>query len=250
MKLETIAIGNATLYAYLQENTHEIDANRQHPAMLIFPGGGYRFTSAREGEPLALACLGHGYSAFILHYSVAPNAQYPTQLREAEAALRYIRQHATQWNIHPQQIAVMGFSAGGHLAGNLATAGEVRPNGAVLCYPVITAEEYAHRDSFVALGKDISLEKCVDDKTPPTFLWHTADDGLVPVENSLLMAAALRKQGIPFELHIFQNGPHGLSLCNQQTAAPGANDFRNSHAEHWFRLCIEWCNQLFSEGES
>ncbi len=249
MKLETIAIGNATLYAYLQENTREIDVGRRHPAMLILPGGGYGFVSDREGEPLALACLGQGYSAFVLRYSVFPNAQYPTQLKEAEAALRYIREHATGWNIHPQKIAVMGFSAGGHLAGNLATAGEERPNAAVLCYPVITAGEYAHRDSFIALGKDISLETCVDEKTPPTFLWHTANDGLVPVENSLLMAAALQKQKIPFELHIFQNGPHGLSLCNQQTAGPEAKEFINPHAEHWFRLCIEWCNQLFSEGE-
>lgn len=245
MKLETIPLGEATLYAYLQENTPAIEADRQHPAMLICPGGGYGFVSARESEPLALACLAKGYSAFVLRYSVAPDAQYPTQLRQAEAALRYIREHAAQWQIHPKQIAVMGFSAGGHLAGCLATMGQVRPNAAVLCYPVITAGEYAHRDSFIALGKDISLEKCVDAKTPPTFLWHTCEDELVPVENSLLMASALRKEKIPFELHIFQEGPHGLSLCNSLTAGPGAEAQINPHAEQWFSLCMAWCNQIF-----
>ena len=249
MKLETIAIKGATLYAYLQENTHEIDVNRKHPAMLILPGGGYSGVSDREGGPLALACLGHGYSAFVLRYSVGPNEKYPTQLNQAEEALRYIRQHADEWNIHPNHIAVMGFSAGGHLAGNLATAGEERPDAAILCYPVITAGEYAHRDSFIALGAEISLEKCVDDKTPPTFLWHTANDGLVPVENSLLMASALQQKKIPFELHIFQDGPHGLALCNEQTAGPNAEHFLNPHAAHWFPLCIEWCNQLFFKGE-
>lgn len=249
MQVQTISIEGATLYAYLQENTHEIDTNRQHPAMLIFPGGGYCNVSDREGEPLALACLSRGYSAFVLRYSVGPDKKYPIQLKQAEAALRYIRQHAREWNLHPQKITVMGFSAGGHLAGNLATAGTIRPNAAILCYPVITAGEYAHRDSFIALGKDVSLETCVDENTPPTFLWHTANDGLVPVENSLLMATALQKQKIPFELHVFQNGPHGLALCNEQTAGPAAKDFINPHAEHWFPLCIEWCNALFFKGD-
>lgn len=245
MKLETIPLGEATLYAYLQENTPAIERDRKHPAMLICPGGGYCFVSDREAEPLALACLAKGYSAFVLRYSVAPNAQYPTQLRQAEAALRYIREHATQWHIHPDHVAVMGFSAGGHLAGCLATMGQVRPNAAVLCYPVITAGEYAHRDSFTALGQDVSLEECVDDKTPPTFLWHTCEDNLVPVENSLLMATALRKKKIPVELHIFQDGPHGLSLCNALTAGPGAEAQINARAEIWFSLCIDWCNQIF-----
>lgn len=249
MQFEKISIGDATLHAYLHEQTPELGGSAKRPAMLIFPGGAYRWVSAREGEPLALACLAEGYNAFVLYYSVAPQAQYPTQLQQAEAALRYIREHAEAFCVHPEQIAVMGFSAGGHLAGSLATLGEERPNAAVLCYPVITAGEFAHKDSFIALEKELSLETCVDEKTPPTFLWHTADDGCVPVENSLLMANALRKKKIPFELHIFQSGPHGLSLCNAQTSRNGEAAFINPHAAHWFHLCIEWCNQLFFKGE-
>ena len=210
---------------------------RKRPAILVLPGGGYGFTSQREAMPIALEFLAAGISAFVLHYSVAPDVRFPTELVQAYAAVRMIRENAEEWNIDPEQIYVCGFSAGGHLAAStgvfwnrdwvrkLGFLGDShKPNGLILSYPVITGGEFAHRGSFENLLGDQysdelvelnSLEKQVSKDTPRCFVWHTSEDGGVPVQNSLLFASALANNGVPFELHVYPHGEHGLSLANE-----------------------------------
>ncbi|SEW03332.1 alpha/beta hydrolase [[Clostridium] fimetarium] len=234
-------------------------------AVLICPGGGYVLTSEREAEPIALAYNSAGFHAFVLYYSVAPN-KHPQPLWDVSRAMNIIRENAKEWNIDADKIAVCGFSSGGHLAASLSvhwdkpylkecpgiTDGLNKPNALILAYPVITTGPFAHKGSFENLiGNDLndplyqemSLENQVSDKTPPVFLWHTFDDGAVPVENSLLFAQGLRKNNIPFELHIFPHGPHGLSLANEETKAQGMGVY--PHIATWMNLCIEWLKGQF-----
>ncbi len=255
----------AVLRTYIPDNSQEPSIDRKRPAILIFPGGGYEFTSPREAEPVAIKFVNAGFNAFVLDYSVAP-ARYPTQLLEASAALALIRQKADEFNTIPDKIAVCGFSAGGHLAASIGTMwqeafiantlkinyGENQPNAMILCYPVITGLKKTHAGSFKnLLGEKadtdsltyLSLENRVTKMCPPAFLWHTFDDNAVPVKNSLLMANALEENGIMFELHIYDSGVHGLSICSKETAS--SPDHINPHAASWVKLCTEWLYKLF-----
>jgi len=232
-------------------------------AVLILPGGGYALTAAREGEPVALAFLQAGCQAFVLDYSVMP-ARYPQALLEASAAVSFLRKNAGRYGI--TRIAVCGFSAGGHLAGCLAnfwgdpelteplglSAGSNRPDAVILCYPVITAAPpHGNRRLFQNLldnqpleGKlgRLSLETSVSSQNPPAFLWHTGTDATVPAEHTLLYANALRKAGVPFELHLYPEGPHAMSLAVRDTSR--GEDSVNDHVATWFNLCIGWLNGL------
>ena len=255
-----------TLTCYCHDNTPEIDARRRRPAIVICPGGGYSFTSDREAEPVALAFLPRGYNCFVLRYSCAP-ARYPAALLEVSAAVALVRQKAGEFQVDTAKIAVCGFSAGGHLAASLGTMwnepfigerlgipqGMNRPDAMILGYPVITSGEKAHRDSFTKLlgegaSKEeverVSLENRVHGDVPPAFIWHTFDDDLVPVENSLLFASALRANNIPFELHIYASGPHGLSLCNRESVGEG--QMINPHCATWVELCEQWLKHTFA----
>jgi len=258
--------GNAILTTYVQDNSPEIDISRKRPAVLICPGGGYGFVSDREKEPVAIRFLAEGFNVFTLKYDTAPLARHLQPLLDVSRAMWIIRENADKWNVSPDKIAVCGFSAGGHLAASLGVfwyedciavptgmqAGINRPNALILCYPVISSGGHAHRGSFEnLLGTEgsaemldmMSLEKRVNENTPPAFIWHTFDDNTVPVENSLLFAGALREKGIPFDLHIFNSGVHGLSLCNGETAA--APELVNPRAGAWFGLCAAWLKDLF-----
>ena len=211
--------------------------------MLICPGGGYGFVSDREAEVMALQFTAMGCHAAVLTYSTYP-FKYPVQILEAAQAWKLIRDNAERWNVLSDKIIILGCSAGGHLAASYSlfcgedfvtesvgmTADELRPAGMILCYPVITSGEFAHRDSFATLlGDDynnllgtellekVSLEKQVTEKTPPAFIWHTYTDNVVPVENSLLFASALRKHNVNCELHIFPDGGHGLGQDGGQS---------------------------------
>lgn len=246
---------NVTLTAYLTENFREIEPERRRPAVLILPGGGYAFTSDREAEPVALRFLAGGVNAFVLRYSCAP-ARYPQALMEAAAAVSFLRENAEEWSLMPAGIFVCGFSAGGHLAVSLGTGWRplretfpaCRPDGMILCYPVIDAGEYAHEGSFrclldgqagaEALGEQ-SLQTKVLPDTPPAFLWHTADDPSVPVQNTLLFAQALAAKGIPFETHIYPHGVHGLGLSTEQTA-PAGSERVNPRCARWMEECLLW----------
>lgn len=220
-------------------------------AVIVCPGGGYQHRAYHEGVPVAQWLNSIGIHAFVLHYRVAPN-RHPLPLQDAQRAVRYVRLHSAEWGIRPDRIAIMGFSAGGHLA---ATAGthwdhghtdssdpvertSCRPDAMVLCYPVISFGEYGHQGSRERLlgeqadpaaAAGLSIENCVTADTPPAFLWHTANDGAVPVENSLHLAGALRKAEVPFELHVYPNGRHGLGLADEQP-----------HVKSWVGLCAAW----------
>ena len=256
---------DAVLTAYLQQDivdSEYMDVFRR-PALLICPGGAYRWCSSREAEPVALAFAPLGFNCFVLRYSVAPR-RWPTALREVAAAVDIIHQNAEPWNIDAGKIAICGFSAGGHLAASYCTGRDlaeitsvIEPKpvqAAVLSYPVITAkEQLRHLGSFQELlgiqeltpelEEKFSLERHVDAKlTPPTFLWHTAADGSVPVENSLLYAQALAQKDIPFELPIFPAGRHGLATSDRQTlrdyAAP-----EHLRVSQWVPLAQNWLKQ-------
>jgi acetyl esterase/lipase len=226
-----------------------------HPAIIVMPGGGYMRRAPHEAEPIARWLNALGIASFVLHYRVSP-FRYPASLEDAQRALRLVRHQASAWNLDPERIGVLGFSAGGHLAATVGTrysAGEPaaddpverqssRPDLLILCYPVITMGAAGHAGSRAALLGDresdpdlialLSNERQVSGDTPPTFLWHTADDGAVPAENSQRFAAALAQQGVPFELHIFERGAHGLGLGQD---APGV--------QLWPALCAAWLAQ-------
>lgn len=260
LKVPGQAEGEASLTAYLLD-TISVAPGKRRPAVIVIPGGGYSRRSDREREPVAMRFLAMGYHALILDYSVSPS-RFPVSLRELALAVALVREHAEEWHVDPEGIFVCGFSAGGHLACSLGTywqdplaweavgktAEAVRPSGLILCYPVITAGEYCHPGSFVELlGPDAlqeardaaSLELHVTGQMPPVFLWHTVEDGSVPVENSLLLASALRKSGVEFELHIYPHGVHGLSLANEETG--GARpELIVPGCQTWISLVQSW----------
>ena len=232
----------------------------KRPTIVICPGGGYAFTSDREGEPIALSFMNEGFNCFVVWYSVAePDsdnvARFPVSLYETLTAIAMIRENAEEWLVDTDKIFVCGFSAGGHLAASVATLwnrdfvkdalgyhnGEQKPNGAVLVYPVISSGKWAHSGSFEFLLGDrandpemlelLSLEKQVTSDTPPCFLIHTFTDEAVPVKNSIDFASALAENKIPFEMHIFPRGPHGFARADDSTSYNG---------EHIVPECTVW----------
>lgn len=248
------------LKAFLIGISSEIDC-RKRPAVIVCPGGGYEFVSDREADPVAMRFAAYGVNAFVLKYSVS-NKLFPTALLELASAVAYVRANASNWHIDPDQIAVCGFSAGGHLAASLGVywnknfikntfgfTDQHKPNAQILCYPVITtAKEYRHNGSIQNLVgglkttqntlNKISLEKNVTADTPRTFIWHCADDECVPVENTLCFLSALKKNNISFEAHIYPLGGHGLSLCDDTTAAAPCH--YNKTCSGWFDLALDW----------
>lgn len=237
MQYTRIDLPECAMQAYIPDMA--IDTIPPRRSIVICPGGGYAYRSDREAEPIALVFASMGFNCFVVEYRVA-TAVHPAPLFDVAHAVAWVRAHAAEYHADPNAIAVMGFSAGGHAAGHLGvrwddaalmadfglTPEQARPNAQVLCYPVVTGGEFAHRGSFVNLtgSEDLtvhlgySLEDKVTDHTPPTFLWHTFEDGAVPVENTLMMASALRRAGVVTEVHIFPKGGHGLALCNPLTS--------------------------------
>lgn len=269
MRYERIAVNDTflggespRLSAYLLD-TPAVNPNfPTRPAVVICPGGGYEYVSEREGEAVAMRFLAAGFHAFVLRYSVAP-ARFPTAVLELAETVKTVREHAAEWKIAGDRIFILGFSAGGHLCGTLGTLWNHplferalqytsgpkpwRPDGMLLCYPVLTMGKFTHAGSRAnLLGEQpsgemlrlLSLETQVNETAVPAFLWHTADDGVVPVENSLQYAAALRKAGVPFELHVYQTGPHGLSLCDETTSY--TENLKVPDAAGWVNLAIAW----------
>lgn len=226
----------AALDAYILKTSKEMPNMTKRPAILVIPGGGYKVVSDREGEPVAMPFIAQGYNAFVLTYSVGKgNATFPKPLEEAELALELIRKNAEKWNIIPDKIAAIGFSAGGHLAAALSTMGRVRPNALILGYPCILAW-----DSPVLAEPIISLDDKVTKDTPPTFIVSSASDKLVPIENSLRFADALNKAGVSFEMHIFAKGYHGFSIANEAVFADKNALEENAHTAEWVPMCITW----------
>lgn len=233
-----------TLETYVLDPSPEMKHMDFRPAVLVFPGGAYAFCSDREAEPIASKFLAMGFSAFVLRYSLGKNADFPTPLEDAEEALNLMMNRAAEWHIDSKKIAVCGFSAGGHLAAALGTLGKVKPAALILGYPCITKELC---DSDVLVAKVPPLDERVDSSTPPTFLFATANDDLVPVSNSLAFASALDKNGVSFELHIFSDGPHGLATADYVTN--GFTHLDEDGTGTWLRLCRAWLfRQFFLKG--
>ena len=252
-----------TVELYLPYNMTEMNRQDQkRPCMVLCPGGGYGMVSQREAEPIALHLLPEGFNVFILTYSVAPN-RFPTQLLQVAAVMELIYENAQHWNCDTGRIAIMGFSAGGHLAAHYSVCYDCEAvrkvfpdskpvNASVLCYPVITADPAcSHKGSFENLLGHypnteeelnfFSCEKQVSAKTPPAFLWHTAADACVPVNNSLLYAQALAKHSVPFELHIYPQGWHGLSTADGQTCDNLPEN--PAHIQSWLKEMKTWLQQ-------
>ena len=249
--------GGAQLIGYLRDRTVEMPAFNTRPAILILPGGGYAWCSKREADPVAMQFLQAGYNVFTLYYTCRSDETVPTlrwqPLIDAAGAILHIRRNAEQFGTDPAKIAICGFSAGGHLALSgavLDIPGETaqqRPNAVILGYPVVTAGEFAHRGSFVRLAGSedaaaqqvFTLEDKVNADTPPVFVWHTMEDKTVPVENTLLLLAALRRAGVPCEAHLFEKGAHGTSISTAEV------DAADPHRAHWVALCLEWLGETF-----
>ncbi|KAA8746148.1 alpha/beta hydrolase [Paenibacillus sp. UASWS1643] len=246
MNLITIDLTNTnvTLTAYVLDSSHEMPNTHDRPAVLILPGGAYRACSDREAEPIAMAFLAEGYQAFTLQYSINQHAVFPKPLNDAEEALELIRENSSKWGIDPDKIAVCGFSAGGHLTASLGTMGKIRPNAMILGYPCILESM-----SSIFPAPVPGVDNAVDALTPPTFIFHTYEDQLVPVSNALTFADALNRAKVPFEMHIFTKGVHGLSLARPHTSG-GLRSMVDPAVAQWFRLCITWLSNIFGEFSS
>lgn len=227
------------------------------PAVVVCPGGGYgMLADNHEGRQIASYLNSLGMAAFVLRYRLGPRYHHPVELGDAQRAIRMLRSHAAEWSLDPKRIGIMGFSAGGHLAMSASTlfdsgdpravdavdrAGS-RPDFSVLAYPVISmTAPWTHEGSKRNLlgdspnadaAKRLSGELAVTKETPPTFIFHTADDNVVPVENSVAYFQALRRAGVPAEMHIFEKGPHGVGLANNDAALSA-----------WSVLLASWLRQ-------
>ena len=227
---------------------------RPKGALIVLPGGGYEGHAEYEGEPVARWLNSIGYCAFVLHYRVAPY-RHPWPLADVQRAVRCVRRQRARWGVEPDRIGVLGFSAGGHLAGcagilhvsayepvDETDTVDARPDFMVLCYPVITFGPHRHDGSMrnllgqapdPDLRRMLSLETSVTSRSAPAFLWHTANDELVPVQNSLLLAESLGRSKVPYELHVFPDGRHGMAMATER------EDLRA-----WITLCEAWLSRV------
>jgi acetyl esterase/lipase len=252
-----------SLDCYLSD-TVALPSGAVRPGVVVLPGSGYHDCSHREAEQLALKFNALGYHAFVLWYTCA-NARdvpiYPQPLRDCCRALTLLRQHAASWRLNPKRLGLLGFSSGSHCALSEALYYDhkdadvpgvdkslCRPDLLALCYPVVTFAEYAHQGSIdMLLGRNpspqlldmMSLERHIRSDLCPVFLFHTFVDEAVPVGNTMNLALALRKAGVPAELHIFPEGGHGISLATEETAV-GNPDRINPHTAQWWPLCARW----------
>lgn len=228
-----------------------IQSDKPVGCVIVCPGGGYARRADHEGEPVARWLNSIGVASFVLHYRVAPY-RHPAPLEDCRRAIRWVRSHAEEYGIDPDKIGILGFSAGGHAAamagvhhepGNPESPDPIdrvssRPDALVLCYPVISFVEAMHVGSMhnllgnepsMELREELSGELAANAETPPTFLWHTADDGAVPVENALSFAAALSRHKVPFDLHVYESGRHGIGLAET-----------HPEAHMWTAECGNW----------
>ncbi len=242
MRVETITLNaarNVTLTAYIQETGGEFRYVTKRPAILVLPGGGYQYCSDREADPVALPYLKAGYQAFILRYSVKEDAVWPNPLSDYEQAMELIRGKEEEWKLYSDKIAVIGFSAGGHLAAAAATMAKNRPNAAILGYAVAGNDV---KGCNVSAPDTISA---VDKDTCPCFLFATRTDNVVPIMNSVGFMEALAKADISFESHIYSYGPHGFSTCDPSIQPKDTKI--SERVPHWVKDSIGWLKEVFGE---
>lgn len=242
------------------EQMPEMPTKTVHPAMLVLPGGGYAIVSQREAEPVAVEYFAKGFDTFVLDYDVAPLG-YPVQIKEAAMAMIYIRRNAAAFDILPDKIAAVGFSAGGHLLGCISTlwddpavqelfgseCDKVRPDASVYSYAVISSDPAIyHGYTFRNFCKetvnkdDYSIDKKVRPSCSPAFIWANTPDPTVPSPNSVRLYLAYTEAGVPAELHIFRDGGHGLSTCNEETAASLPLSAACTYSRPWIDLSLNF----------
>ena len=252
-----------------ERSAHAPYLNTARPAVIVCPGGGYQSLSDREAEPVALKYAAAGFQAFVLRYTVGKKAVFPTSLIDLGKTIKYVRDNAEELNVLPDQIAVCGFSAGGHLTASLgvywndeavlaacgACGRELRPDLLILGYPVIStswmenAGDYkriAGNPDDPAIYQKLNLHTAVNGDTPPAFITHGTADEAVPVRDSLQFAAALEAHDVPFELHVFSHGTHGYSAADD-TCADGV--WLDETLASWVPLSIAWIKRNFENGE-
>jgi acetyl esterase/lipase len=238
---KNLANEKAALTCYLHDKSGEMPNTSIRPAVLVFPGGGYMACSDREADPIALAYLAKGYNTFVLRYSVGIIEPASKAFEDACEAIAYLHESADDFCIDKNKIAVIGFSAGGHLAAWLSVFGKIKPAASILGYPCILPELGK------LMGKEIpDLCGNVSADTPPAFIFHTRNDKLVPVAHSIAYASALDNANVGFALHIFADGSHGLSLAEPFTSS-GSIDLVNADVAQWFELSVKWLKQVFGD---
>lgn len=242
MKTEFITLNaerNVTLTAYLQGVGGEFRYVTKRPAILILPGGAYKFCSEREADPVAMPYLKAGYQVFILRYSLGEQATWPNPLDDYDQAMALIREKADEWNLYANKIAVIGFSAGGHLAASAATMSKNRPNAAILGYAVVND---GAKGCLVTAPNTV---QAVDYSTCPCFIFSSRTDNLVPVENAIEFMGALAKYGISFESHIYSFGPHGFSTGDSSIQPKDTK--MSARIPNWVGDSIGWLKEMFGD---
>ncbi|MGD1822861.1 MAG: alpha/beta hydrolase [Pleomorphochaeta sp.] len=263
MKIIQLSVGpnRVPLTGYIHDYDENNLLNNIRSAMVVVAGGGYEKVSPREKDPVALYYFAKGMNTFILEYSINEEAGDLNPLLELSDALVQIRNRAEVFYVNPTEIAVIGFSAGAHLAASLSTLynhpkikeltnidnGLNSPDATILCYPVITMKEFAHEGSKMRVTKNnnelielLSLENQVTKDVPPTFIWHTQDDEAVNINNSLLYVNALIQNNVECEYHMFPNGEHGLSMCTTECYK------LDDHCGQWKELSLNWLHKYIS----
>ena len=255
MKIIKFNVGkvNAYVKAYIHDDlTGDGGFIKSRPAIVICPGGGYSYVSPREADPVAMPLFVAGYQIFILYYSVEEDIKKSSPESEAAEALRTIRERSVEFAVDSSRIAIMGFSAGGHVAASLLCHYErygaiSRPDLGILAYPVITTGEGSHQGSVRWITNDFdeslmryySLEKEVSVNTPPCFIWHTAEDQTVPICNSFSFVKALLDNNVSVEYHIYPKGKHGLSIANTEVGS------EEKEVQSWMDLLQNWLSLMF-----
>lgn len=249
---------DATLEGYILDCELRLGQENDRPAIVICPGGGYVYCSPREAEPVALAYAARGFHAFILRYSTGRSCANCAPLHQVSWVIGYLRQNAENWNIDPDKILTCGFSAGGHLALWAGLEAQHKPNGMILSYPAVTIPNMPGANYMLKLllGKEevtdedaagLDLLRKVTKEAPPVFLVATAEDFLTNW-GALPLANAYAKLGLPYELHIFQHGPHGYSLADM-TSADGSSQVLNESYAKWLELSAAWLLKVYGQPE-
>lgn len=246
----------ATLEGYILDCELALGQEKNRPAVVVCPGGGYVYCSPREAEPVALKYTAKGFHAFILRYSVGSQAADFAPLKEVSWAIGYIRENAEAWHIDSEKIVTCGFSAGGHLALAAGLLGENKPNAMILGYPAVNIPNIPGVNFMLQLlkgSKEVtdedaayySLANHITKNSPPVFLAATAEDMLTGF-GALPVAQKYSQLGLGYELHVFQHGPHGYSVADE-TSADGSSQMLNPSFAKWHELSAQWLHRIFGQ---
>lgn len=231
---------NVTLTAYIQSVGGEFSNIQRRPAIIVMPGGAYEFCSEREADPVASVYIRAGFQVFILRYSVGEHKLWRNPLDDYDQAYDFICSKADDWFVDSGKIAVIGFSAGAHLAGCAATVSSRKPVAAILGYPVLTGKTAGH---FNSNAPDVT--EAVDENTCPCFIFSSRTDDVVPIFNSTRMLSALEKHNVPFECHIYSFGPHGFSVADSTVNTKKLD--MSSRIPNWVEDSIDWLKETVGD---